>query len=759
MNEDRRKIATILAADVAGYSRLMEQDEEATLAALKTTRRIFDQSVEQFGGREFGSVGDSLMAQFPSVVNAVRCARAIQDKLTAENENLPAGRRMDLRMGINLGDVIEEGDTLYGDGVNMAARIQEYAAPGRILITGAVHEQIENKIEMILQHCGRRYVKNINHPIELYEVLPDSEKRRFIRISALTRLFTNHPVTGIAVIILVTIALVLITESKFNGNKATSDTHQNQIAVLPFVNLSNDASNDWLGQGLSEDILNLLAQIKELKVVARTSSFQPRLQSMNVTEIGRQLNAHYVLDGSIRRSGEHTLVNARLDDADTGYNLWSHEFERSTKDTFNIQREIAEQVVKELKLNLPISFNMGQLKRPTKNVDAYDYYIQARSFLDRTETEKSLKNAEQFFRRALKFDPEFGLAYAGLCISLVHQIELQQSSNVLPAAGDACNQADKLTPDSYIVHVAKGELYKVQGESDNALREFKWAMDHSDDDIDARLGIADVYAQSGNDKAAVRAYQDAIQINPGYSRSYRLYGFYLLTKGRFDEATKIYQRLVVLEPTNMGAYNNLGYAYLSDGNFKSANNALRKVVSQDPNAFGYNNIGMSYYYLGRYTDAAAMYQAAIDMLPDNYRLWGNLGDALGQLPDKREEAKEAYQKALRLAEQQLKINENQGNILAYKAHYCAQLNDRECATSSVAKALQLADSDPDTHYNAAVTYLELNKPEQAEIQMKQAENHGYSHKLLYADSLLAPLHVNGQLTTAKPERVNQGGNN
>ena len=169
MNEDRRKIATILAADVAGYSRLMEQDEEATLAALKTTRRIFDQSVEQFGGREFGSVGDSLMAQFPSAVNAVRCARAIQDKLTSENENQPADRQMMLRIGINLGDVIEEADTLYGDGVNVAARIQAIASPGSILITGSVHEQIENKVEMDLQHTGRRYVKNINHPVDLYQ--------------------------------------------------------------------------------------------------------------------------------------------------------------------------------------------------------------------------------------------------------------------------------------------------------------------------------------------------------------------------------------------------------------------------------------------------------------------------------------------------------------------------------------------------------------------------------------------------------------
>ena len=743
MTEGIRKIATILAADVVGYSRLMEGDEEATLAALKITRQIFNQSVEQFGGREFGSVGDSLMAQFPSAVNAVRSALEIQDKIAAENKNLPAGRRMELRMGINLGDVIEEAGALYGDGVNVASRIQEYASPGTVLITGAVHEQIANKIKTGFHHTGQRYVKNINHPVELYEVLAGSERRRANRSSVLRRFFTNHPVTGMAVMILVTIILVSFTESKFNGNRLQSDTFQNQIAVLPFVNLSNDAANDWLGVGLSEDILNLLAQIKELKVVARTSSFQARLQSMDVTDIGRQLNAHYILDGSIRRSGEHTLVVARLDNAEPGYNLWSHEFERSTTDTFTVQREIADQVVKELKLNLPISFNMDPLKRPTENVDAYDYYVQARSFLDQTETEKSLNNAEQFFQRALKFDPGFGLAYAGLCVTLVRQTNLQQQSNALPAAEEACNQADKLAPDSYFVHVAKGELYKVRGESDNALREFKWAVDHSDDDIDARLGIAEVYAQSGNDEATVRAYQDAIQINPGYSRAYRLYGFYLLTKGRYDKAIKIYQRLVELEPTNMGAYNNLGYAYLSDGNFTSANNAFRKVVSQDPNAGGYNNIGLSYYYLGRYTDAVTMYDAGIQMLPDNYRLWGNMGDALAQLPDKQVQTEQAYRKALRLTKQQLKINENQGDVLACQAHYCASLKDRECAAASIAKALQLADSDPDTHYYAALTFLKLGQPGQAAIQIKQAETLGSSPKLLNADPLLAPLHGKG----------------
>lgn len=753
MNRDSRKIATILAADVAGYSRLMEEDEEATLAALITTRQVFEQLVEKFGGQEFGSVGDSLMAQFPSAVNAVRCARAVQDKLAAENERMPAGRRMMLRIGINLGDVIEEGNTLYGDGVNVAARIQDMAAPGSVLITGAVYEQIENKIESDLQHTGRRYVKNINHPVELFEVLAGPARHRHGRISTITRQLTNHPVAGLLLVMLFTVVLVLAGLGKFSSEHLNSPDYQHQIAVLPFVNMSGDSSYDWLGRGLSEDILNLLAQIEDLKVVGRTSSFQSRLQDMGIPEIGRQLNVNYVLEGSIRKRGEHVRIIARLNDTNTGYNLWSKEYEqRQTTDMFGIQRAIADQVVKILKRSLPEDFHLEPLKLPTNNMEAYDYYLQANSLLEQTTTISSLQDAEKFFQHAIEYDPEFGLAYAGLCITLSRQIEHQHSLDVLKAAENACGTAMKLAPDSYQVHTAMGDLYKLKGENEKALLEFTWVVEHKNDDIDTRLGIAGIYALSGDDKAADRSFREAIEIGPSYSPAYQAYGAFLFNKGRTGDAIRIYQQLTDLEPSNIAVYDNLGAAYLLSGDFEHASEAYRKVVLNKPTQVAYSNIGNSYYYQGRYGDAEIMQREAIGKSEDNYTLWGNLGDTLSQIAGKEKQARETYQKARDLAEKVLEVNPKQGVVLAHLAHYCAQLDDRECAKSSIEQALELSNSDIYTHYYAASVYLYLKENDLATMHMNRVIQLGFPITLLNADPLLAPLHNMGQLAGAGPEK-------
>ena len=762
MKGDNRKIATILAADVVGYSRLMEQDEEATLAMLKATRGTFRQLVEQFGGMEFGSVGDSLMAQFPSAVNAVRCARAIQDSLTAENIDRPPGRRMDLRMGINLGDVIEEAGTLYGDGVNVAARIQEYAAPGKILITGAVHEQTVNKIETGFRHAGQRYFKNINHPVELFEDLPGSDKRRFNRISIFRRHFTNHPVAGMAVIILITITLVLVAESKINGNKPPSSKFQNQIAVLPFVNLSNDSTDDWLGRGLSEDVLNLLAQIKELKVVSRTSSFQTRLQSMDIREIGRQLDAHYILEGSVRHNEQDITVVAQLNDADTGYHLASQKFERQSSDIFTLQSEIVDMVVKSLKLTMPADFHLGYLEKPTKNVQAYDYYLQAKSLLEQTTSISSLQNAEKFFQHAIQIDPKFGFAYAGLCRTLSRQIEHQHSLDVLKEAESACATAMKLAPDSYQAHAAMGELYKLKGENEKALLEYTWVVEHKSDDLDTRLGIAGIYVQTGDLDAADRAYRDAIKIGPSYSPAYEDYGKFLFNKGDIKEAINIFKRLIQLEPGNVSAYDNLGSAYGMAGEFVKASNAYRKVLTIKPTQVAYTNIGTIYYYQGKYSEAEAMQRAAIALSKDRYELWGNLGDTLLQIPEKKSQALRAYQKARLLTEKVLDVNPNQGYVLALRAHYCAELNDKECAKTSIEKALHLSESDLYVQFCAALVNLYLGNTQQATLHLDKVIDDGFPKSLLNADPLLAPLHGKGKLAETDPQgdkstKDNRGG--
>lgn len=750
MDVDNRKIATILAADVVGYSRLMERDDEATLATLKNCRNIFNRLVAEYGGREFGSVGDSFMAQFPSAVNAVRGAMAIQDGMVELNTSDPGGLQMSLRMGLNLGDVIEEEGTLYGDGVNVAARVQQFASPGSILITSSVYEQVENRLPASFQYSGQRQVKNISHPVQMYQVLP-GETPRYIRlISTLRRWLTSH--TGLAVLaaIVITVIVVVLTKPRVN-EQPPGKNYTNQIAVLPFENMSDDSANVWLGQGISEDILNLLAQIKDIKVVARTSSFQKDLQSMDVRDIGQQLNVRYILEGSVRRSGERIRIVAQLNDTKTGYHVWSQEYNRSTSDVFAIQGEIADRVVKALKLALPVDFAKDTEIRPTNNIDAYDYYLQARNFLEQP-TVQSLQDAVQFFRRALDFDPEFGLAYAGLCTALVKQIERQQDLDALQLAEQACANGRKYSADSPQVHAAMGDLYQLKGDNEAALKEYQLVVNNTSDNLDARLGIARVQAGAGNIDAADQSFRDAIQMGPDYGPAYAAYGKFLFNHGRTTDAIRIYQRLTELEPSNVAAYISLGGAYQFAGNFEESAAANREVISRQPNEFAYTNIGTNYYYLGRYEDAAVMQRQAIELSPEDYSLWGNLADTLLQLPDQQEQARDAYRHARKLAEQSLAVNPKQGLVLAFCAYYCVRLEEIDCANSSIKQALQLSDSNPYTYYNAALVSLILGNKEQAIVQINRAAQLGFPTVLLNAEPLLAPLRDKGRLMAAGPER-------
>jgi TolB-like protein/Tfp pilus assembly protein PilF len=525
----------------------------------------------------------------------------------------------------------------------------------------------------------------------------------------------------------------LVDEISKPGNLSDS------VAVLPFENLSVDTANEWLGRGISEDILNLLAQIDDLKIVARTSSFQESLRSLDVRDVGRLLNARFVLEGSVRRSGERLRIIAQLIDAQSGYHLWSQEYNRSTSDFFAIQGEIAERVVKALKLELPVDFQIDPVNRPTENIDAYDYYLQARSLLDKTTSGSSLKNAEQFFRRALEYDQKFGLAYAGLCSTLVRQIEAGYALDALKATEEACANASRLAPDSYNVHLAMGELYKIKGDNQAALQEFEWVLGNSADNIYARLGIAEIHAQSGENDMADRGFREAIEISPDYSLAYSAYGKFLFNQGRTEDAIRIYKLLTEMEPADMAAYNDLGSAYLLSGNFEQAAAAYREVVTHKRSALPFTNIGTSYYYLGRFTDAEIMYREAIALSPEDYSLWGNLGDALIQSHDKQDQAQVAYQQARKLAEQALKINPKQGLVLAALAHYCARLNDVDCATESISQALQLSDSAPYTHYLAALVELHFNNSDQAAEHKERAIELGFPTVLLDADPLLTPL--------------------
>ncbi len=538
---------------------------------------------------------------------------------------------------------------------------------------------------------------------------------------------------------------IFVTAQNDNVAESVPLIADSSIAVLPFEDMSSDPNSAWLGRGIAEDLLNLLTRIKGMDVASRTSSFQPKLQTMDVRDIGAILNVHYILEGSVRRSDDRIKIAAQLIDSGTGYHVWSKVYDRTAADVFTIQGEIAERVIKSLQHTTPIGLSLGDYTQATSSIEAYDYYLQARSILRGPSSEIARQNAQRFFERALEFDPEFGEAYAGLCTIHLINFAHHQAPDALPAAQAACDSATLYAPDSPRTRTALATLYQLTGETDRALDEFAWVVQRYPADADARIGIAITYADLHDMPAAEQAFIEAIEINPDDPDAYSAYGLFLWSNGRADEAIPMHRRAIDLEPGNAEAYNNIGAAYVVHGDFEQAAAAYREALSRQASSLTYSNIGTNYYYLGRYEDAAIMYREAISMAPKDFTLWGNLADALAQIPGRESDTLDAYRQARVLAEQELSVNSALNYVLTPLAHYCARLGDYDCARDRIAQGLDAKTTEFYTHYYAALVRLQLDDNQQAIVEIMRAVELGFPLEMLEADPMLAPVRDHQQL--------------
>lgn len=390
-----RKLAAILAADVVGYSRLMAADEEATLATLHAYRQTIGELVAEHGGRIFGTAGDSVVAEFPSPVQAVRTAVAIQRALHRRNADLAADRRMQLRIGVNLGDVVVAGADLLGDGVNVAARLQESAAPGGICIAGMVKDQIAGKVAFPLASLGERKLKNIPRPVTVFRVdwgLDDPAE------------------TGV-----------------LGGPLALPD--RPSIAVLPFANMSGDAEQEYFADGLSEDIITALSRYRWFFVIARNSSFAYKGRSVDIKQVARELGVRYVLEGSVRKAGNRVRVTGQLIDAETGVHLWAERYDRDLADIFAIQDEITESVVGAIEPEILMGEGRRAVHKPTANLDAYDCCMRG-IWHHYQLTREHIAEAIGWQRRAIALDPGFARAHMALTRALMSYCTFGYSDDV-----------------------------------------------------------------------------------------------------------------------------------------------------------------------------------------------------------------------------------------------------------------------------------------------------------------------------------------
>jgi adenylate cyclase len=515
MPQDRqqRRLAAILASDVVGYSRLMAHDEAGTLERLKILRRdLFDPSIAAHSGRIVKLMGDGTLVEFGSVVDAVQCAVAIQRGMRAHGSDTPEDRRIALRIGVNLGDVIIEGNDIYGDGVNIAARLQELAEPGGVCVSGTVLEHIGSRTDIAFEDRGEQRVKNIDRPLRVHSVRFEGGKAASTASSAPVR----------------------------QTERSAS------IAILPFANLSGDPDQDYFADGITEDIITELSRFRPLFVIARNSTFAFKGTSTDVREIGRKLGVRYVVEGSMRRAGNRIRITAQLIDAAAGNHLWAERYDRELSDIFDVQDELTRQIVSNVAPRLQIADHLSAKRQRPEDLRAYDYYLQAKSLLDAPVDFADLARGREYCSRALEIDPNYARAHAYLAASYIVGITMMEVADPVEWEARALASAERavaLDDLDGLCHHVMGEAAFLNQQPERALRHIRRAITINPHDADILTLGSYVEISAGDSERGLRQIALAMELNPTNPPWYHwLKGLDLALLGRFDEALVEYDQ-------------------------------------------------------------------------------------------------------------------------------------------------------------------------------------------------------------------------
>jgi adenylate cyclase len=553
----KRKLTAILSADVEGYSRLMGDDEEATVRTLTSYREVLSTLIQQHNGNVLDSPGDNLLAEFVSVVDAVQCAVAVQKEIKSRNDELPESRRMQFRIGINLGDVIQEDERIYGDGVNIAARLEGLSEPGGICISKTAFVHIESKLPYGYEFLGDQTVKNIAKPIGAYRVLmeprvtvagePERDKRSPVRRMPIL-------IGAVAVLVLAVAAGIWqfymrrpSVEPASVEKMAFPLPDKPSIVVLPFDNLSGDHEQDYIADGISDNIITSLSYIPEMFVIARNSSFTYKGKPIKVQQVSEELGVQYVLEGSILKSGDQIRITSQLIDALTGGHIWSERYDRDFKDLFDLIDEITQKVVIALQVKLTHGEQASMWYSSTRNLEAWGYAVKGLGPFYHYSKESNAK-AREFFERAIEIDPEY--AHAIVMLAMTHIIDARlgfTDSRVesLKRAVELAKKATALVDNDPLVHTLWEFIYLIRGQHDKAVEEGRKSIALAPNDAEVHALFGHVLMFSGIFEESVEMCEKAIRLHP-YSPLYYLQ--YLMEAyrwiGRYDESLALSEQLI-----------------------------------------------------------------------------------------------------------------------------------------------------------------------------------------------------------------------
>jgi len=578
--EFARKLSAILSADVAEYSRLMGEDEDLTIRTVTGNRKMMGTLIEQYKGRVVDSPGDNLLAEFSSVTQAVNCAVEIQRELAERNAELPEDRRMEYRIGVNVGDVAQEGDRIYGDGVNIASRLESLAEPGGICISGFVYNQVKNRLKLEYEYLGEQSVKNIKEPVPVYRVLS----------------FTG------------TASHKVIEGKKAAGGEmiGSSFSDKPSIAVLPFANISGDPEQEYFSDGMTEELIGALAKLDGLKVISRTSAFYFKGKDVKLRQVAEELKVDNVLEGSVRKAGNQLRISAQLIKVDDDTHLWSETYDRELKNVFSIQDEISQAVVQNLKVKLLGRPAEPLVKDYTKNTEAYELFLKGKHFENKGLFE--FEKAIEFMEKAIKADPAYVPAYASL--ASIHYIfdtfrslppwELNQKVNAL------IQKALEIDDNYALTYSPLGRIKINEYDWQGAEKSYKRSLELNPGHSDSHAGYSHYLGVVGRLNAAIVEIKHALELDPLSSWHRCFFHTYLIWMGRFEEAIEKSKETLELDPNNPWLLTTLAWALAGKGMYDKA---ISKVQ-------GFRNIPFFGAYLGYFYGNADRKEEAQKILDD-----------------------------------------------------------------------------------------------------------------------------------------------
>src|SRR5215510_1843883 len=564
MSEDRvdRRLAAIMAGDIAGYSRLMGADEEGTLRQLKGHRKeLVDPKITEHRGRIVKTTGDGMLVEFVSVVDAVRCAVDIQRRMLARNADVPTDRCIQFRIGINVGDIIIDGDDIFGDGVNIAARLEALADPGGIMISGIVHDQVRDKLSFDFDDMGEQTVKNITRPVGVHRV----------------QLGEHSPRTQ---------------SSATVGKPDSAISDRPSIAVLPFANLSGDPEQEYFADGISEDIITGLSKLRWFFVIARNSSFAYKGKAVDVKRAARELGVRYILEGSVRRVGNRVRITTQLVDASTGNHVWADRHDGDLTDIFALQDEITRKVVAAIEPRLLEAEGTRALTRAPADLDAWELVARASSIFWRMTLADS-EAAIALYREAVRQHESYAPAHSMLAVALLMSGFVgwtSMSTNVKEAA-DLATRAAELDGNDPWAHLALGQLATMRKQTETA----------------------------------VHAFQRALELNPNFAAAHGFLGYALALDGQSEPAMEHLTQALSLsphDPQNIVFMIGLGLAHYQAGRYNETVKYSRNVAQQRPEHFGaHRQLCASLAQAGRADEACATLERLRQLQPNVSLTW------------------------------------------------------------------------------------------------------------------------------------------